>query len=172
MAIIKSLRGIDPKIGEGTFVAENAAIIGDVTIGKDCSIWYGVVLRGDVNTITIGDRTNIQDGVVVHTLYKRSVAEIGNDVSIGHNAIIHGAKVEDKCLIGMGSTLLDNVVVGTGSIVAANSLVLTGTVVEPGSVYAGVPAKKVKDVTPGQVKDIIERTARDYMMYASWYGEE
>jgi len=171
MAIIRSLRGIDPIIGEGTFVAENAVIVGDVTIGRDCSIWYSAVLRGDVNTITVGDRVNIQDGAVIHTLYKKSVTEIGDDVSIGHNAIIHGARVEDKCLIGMGATLLDNVVVSTGSIVAANSLVLTGTVIEPGSVYAGVPAKKVKDVTPEQVKDIIERTARDYMMYASWYTE-
>lgn len=171
MAIIRSLKGMTPVIGEGTFLAENAAIIGDVTIGRSCSIWYGTVLRGDVNTITVGDRTNIQDGVVVHTLYKRSVSVIGSDVSIGHNAIIHGATIEDKCLIGMGATLLDNVVVGTGSIVAAGSLVLSGTVIEPGSVYAGVPAKKVKDVTPEQLSDIIERTARDYMMYASWYDE-
>lgn len=159
-------------IGKGTFLAENATIIGDVTIGESCSIWYGAVLRGDVNTITVGDRVNIQDGAVVHTLYKRSVTEIGNDVSIGHNANIHGAKIEDKCLIGMGATILDNAVVGTGSIVAANSLVLTGTVIEPGSVYAGVPARKVKDVTEQQITDIIERTARDYIMYASWYSDE
>ena len=172
MALIKSLRGITPVIGENTFLADNAVIVGDVTIGKDCSIWFSTVLRGDVNTITIGDRTNIQDGVVIHTLYKRSVAVIGNDVSIGHNATIHGAKVEDKCLIGMGATLLDNVVVGTGSIVAANSLVLTGTIIEPGSMYAGVPAKKVKNVSPEQVENIIERTARDYRMYATWYTEE
>ena len=169
MALIKPLRGFTPVIGENTFLAENATIIGDVTIGRDCSIWFSTVLRGDVNKITIGDRVNIQDGVVVHTLYQRSVTVIGNDISIGHNANIHGARIEDKCLIGMGATVLDHAVVGTGSIVAANSLVLSKTVSEPGSVYAGVPARRVKDVTPEQVRDIIERTARDYMMYASWY---
>ena len=169
MALIKPLRGFTPVIGENTFLAENATIIGDVTIGRDCSIWFSTVLRGDVNKITIGDRVNIQDGVVVHTLYQRSVTVIGNDISIGHNANIHGARIEDKCLIGMGATVLDHAVVGTGSIVAANSLGLSKTVIEPGSVYAGVPARRVKDVTPEQVRDIIERTARDYMMYASWY---
>ena len=152
-------------------LADNATVIGDATIGRDCSIWFSAVVRGDVNKITIGDRVNIQDGAVIHTLYQRSVTEIGNDVSIGHNANVHGAKIEDKCLIGMGATVLDHAVVGTGSIVAANSLVLTGTVIEPGSVYAGVPARRVKGVTPEQVRDIIERTARDYMMYASWYKE-
>lgn len=171
MAIIKSVRGIDPVIGENAFLAETAVIIGDVTLGKDCSIWYGTVLRGDVNTITVGDRVNIQDGAVVHTLYQRSVTEIGNDVSIGHNATIHGAKIEDHCLIGIGSTILDHAVVGRGSIVAANSLVLSGTIIEPGSLYAGVPAKRIKDVTPEQVDEIIERIARDYIMYASWYKE-
>lgn len=171
MALIKKLRGIDPVIGEGTFLAETAVVIGDVTMGKDCSIWFGTVLRGDVNTITIGDRVNIQDNAVVHTLYKRSVTVIGNDVSIGHNATIHGATVQDRCLIGMGATILDNAVVGEGSIVAANSLVLSGAILPPGGVYAGVPAKKVKDVSPEQMTNIIERTARDYMMYASWYKE-
>ena len=161
MALVRSLRGFVPVIGENTFLADTAAIIGDVTVGRDCSIWFGAV----------GDRVNIQDGVVVHTLYQRSVTEIGDDVSIGHNANIHGARIESRCLIGMGATVLDHAVVGTGSIVAANSLVLSRTVIEPGSVYAGVPAKRVKDVTPEQVRDIIERTARDYMMYASWYKE-
>ena len=153
MALVRPLRGFVPVIGENTFLADTAAII------------------GDVNKITVGDRVNIQDGVVVHTLYQRSVTEIGDDVSIGHNANIHGARIESRCLIGMGATVLDHAVVGTGSIVAANSLVLSRTVIEPGSVYAGVPAKRVKDVTPEQVRDIIERTARDYMMYASWYKE-
>ena len=171
MALVRSLRGFVPVIGENTFLADTAAIIGDVTVGRDCSIWFGAVLRGDVNKITVGDRVNIQDGVVVHTLYQRSVTEIGDAVSIGHNANIHGARIESRCLIGMGVTVLDHAVVGTGSIVAANSLVLSRTVIEPGSVYAGVPAKRVKDVTPEQVRDIIERTARDYMMYASWYKE-
>lgn len=171
MALLRTLKGITPVIGKNTFLAENATIIGDVTIGESCSIWYHAVLRGDVNKITVGDRVNIQDGAVVHTLYKRSVTEIGNDVSIGHNANIHGAKIEDKCLIGMGATILDNAVVGRGSIVAANSLVLSGTIIEPGSLYAGVPAKRIKDVTEEQIKDIIERTARDYIMYSSWYNE-
>ena len=162
MALIKSLRGITPVIGENTFRAESAAVIGDVVVGRDCSIWFSAVLRGDVNPIRIGDRVNIQDGAVIHTLYQRSVTEIGNDVSVGHNANIHGAKIEDRCLIGMGATVLDHAVVGSGSIVAANSLVLSRT---------GVPARRVKDVTPEQVRDIIERTARDYMMYASWYKE-
>ena len=171
MAIIRSVRGFTPVIGENCFLAETAAVIGDVTIGKDCSIWYSAVLRGDVNTITIGDRVNIQDGASVHTLYQKSVTVIGNDVSIGHNANIHGARIEDKVLIGMGATVLDNAVVGTGSIIAAGALVLSGTKVEPHSVYAGVPAKKVKDISPEQVRDIIERTASNYVMYASWYKE-
>ena len=171
MALIKSVRGFTPKIGKDTFLADNATIIGDVEIGEGCSIWFGTVLRGDVNSIRIGNGVNIQDGSVLHTLYEKSTIEIGDDVSIGHNANIHGARIESRCLIGMGATVLDHAVVGTGSIVAANSLVLSRTVIEPGSVYAGVPAKRVKDVTPEQVRDIIERTARDYMMYASWYKE-
>ena len=125
MALVRPLRGFVPVIGENTFLADTAAIIGDVTVGRDCSIWFGAVLRGDVNKITVGDRVNIQDGVVVHTLYQRSVTEIGDDVSIGHNANIHGARIESRCLIGMGATVLDHAVVGTGSIVAANSLVLS-----------------------------------------------
>ena len=173
MALIRKLNGITPKIGKGTFLAENATIIGDVTIGDDCSVWYHAVLRGDVNKIVVGDRTNIQDGVVIHTLYKESPHPsqtiIGSDVSIGHNAIIHGAVIEDKCLIGMGATLLDNAVVSTGCIIAANALVLSNAVLEPNGMYAGVPAKRVREVTPEQREQIIERTARDYQVYASWY---
>lgn len=158
-----------PVIGENCFMAETAAIIGDVTIGNDCSIWYGTILRGDVNTITIGNKVNIQDGAVVHTLYKRSQTHIGNNVSIGHNATIHGATIEDNCLIGMGATILDNAVVKSGAIVAANALVTSGMCVESGCIYAGVPAKKIKEVSPEQQKDIVERIANDYVMYASWY---
>lgn len=169
MALIKSVRGFDPKIGKDCFLAETAVIIGDTTIGDNCSIWYGAVLRGDVNTIKVGNRVNIQDGAVIHTLYQKSQSIIGDDVSIGHNAIIHGAKIEDKCLIGMGATVLDNAIVGTGCIIAANALVLSNQVLEPNGVYAGVPAKRVKDVTEDQRRDIIERIAHDYMMYASWY---
>ncbi|HIS34931.1 MAG TPA: gamma carbonic anhydrase family protein [Candidatus Avirikenella pullistercoris] len=171
MALIKSVRGFTPAFGENCFLAENATIIGDVTMGRDCSIWFNTVLRGDVNTITIGNQVNIQDGAVIHTLYKRSVTVIGNNVSIGHNAVIHGAKIEDNCLIGMGAVVLDNAVIGKGSIIAANALVLTGTIVEPGCIYAGVPAKKIKEVNPEQNKEIIERIANDYLMYASWYKE-
>ncbi|MBE6186092.1 MAG: gamma carbonic anhydrase family protein [Alistipes sp.] len=176
MALIRKVRGHVPSIGENTFLAETATIIGDVTIGKDCSIWYGAVLRGDVNTITIGDRTNIQDGAVIHTLYdkspKPSQTHIGNDVSVGHNATIHGARIGDSVLIGMGATVLDNAVVPEGCIIAANALVLSNAQLEPNSVYAGVPAKKVKEITPEQRETIVKRTARDYQLYASWYKEE
>ncbi len=176
MAFIKKVRGHEPAIGEGTFVAETAVIIGEVTIGRDSSIWYNTVLRGDVNKITIGDRTNIQDGTVIHTLYDGSKhpsqTHIGNDVSVGHNATIHGAIIEDNCLIGMGATILDNAVVASGCIVAANALVLSNSKLEPNSVYAGVPARKVKDVTPEQRDEIITRIAHDYHMYASWYEED
>ncbi len=175
MALIKNLRGLVPEIGERTFLAETATIIGDVKIGEDCSVWYGTVLRGDVNSIIIGDRTNIQDGTVIHTLYSGSKNPsktiIGNDVSVGHNATIHGAIIEDSCLIGMGATVLDNAVVASGCIVAANSLVLSNAKLEPNSVYAGVPAKKVMDVTPEQRDEIIKRIASDYTLYASWYQQ-
>lgn len=176
MALVRKVRGHEPEIGENTFLAENATIIGDVKIGENCSIWYNAVLRGDVNSIRIGNNTNIQDGAVIHTLYdgskNPSQTHIGNFVSVGHNAIIHGAIIEDDCLIGMGATILDNAVVGTGCIVAANALVLSRQKLEPFSVYAGVPAKKVKDVTPEQREEIIKRTARDYCTYASWYSED
>ena len=171
MAIIKELRGYTPKMGENCFLAETAAVIGDVTIGNDCSIWYGTVLRGDVNKITIGNKVNIQDGAVIHTLFMRSVTTIGNNVSIGHNATIHGATIEDNCLIGMGATVLDGAVVESGAIVAANALVTSGMRVESGCIYAGVPAKKIKQVSPEQQRDIVERIADDYVMYASWYKE-
>lgn len=172
MALIKKIRGITPKIGENCYLSENATVIGDVEIGSDCSIWFNAVLRGDVNSIRIGNRVNIQDGAVIHTLYGKSTTVIGNNVSLGHNAVVHGAKIEDNCLIGIGAVVLDDAVIGTGSIIAANALVLTGTVVEPNSIYAGVPAKKIKNVEPQQAKDIVQRIADDYLMYASWYKEE
>lgn len=172
MALIKTLNGITPQIGENCYLSENATVIGDVVIGKDCSIWFNAVLRGDVNSIRIGNRVNIQDGAVIHTLYKKSTTIIGDNVSLGHNAVVHGAKIEDNCLIGIGAVVLDNAVIGTGSIIAANALVLTGTIVEPNSIYAGVPAKKVKDVAPEQARDIVQRIANDYLMYSNWYKEE
>ena len=176
MAYIRKVRGYTPSIGKNTFVAETAVIVGNVTIGENCSIWFNSVLRGDVNKITIGDRTNIQDGAVIHTLYdkspKPSQTHIGNDVSVGHNATIHGATIGDSVLIGMGATVLDNAVVPEGCIIAANALVLSNAQLEPNSVYAGVPAKKVKEITPEQRETIVKRTARDYQLYASWYKEE
>ncbi len=176
MAYIKEVRGYTPSVGEGTFVAETAVIVGDVTIGRDCSIWFNAVLRGDVNTITIGNRTNIQDGAVIHTLYDGSPhpsqTHIGNDVSVGHNAVIHGGIIGDNCLIGMGAIVLDNAEIPSGCIIAAGALVLSNAKLEPDSLYAGVPARKIREVTPEQREQIIKRTAHDYRMYASWYEEK
>ncbi len=175
MALIREVRGFVPTIADDVFLAETAVVIGDVTIGASSSIWYNAVLRGDVNKITIGERTNIQDGAVIHTLYEGSPTpsqtHIGNDVSVGHNAIIHGGVIEDNCLIGMGATILDNAVVAAGCIIAANALVLAGAKLEPNSLYAGVPAKRIREISPEQRAGIIERTARDYQTYASWYEE-
>lgn len=170
MALVKSLRGFDPKIGKDCFLAETAVIIGDVTIGDDCSIWYGAVLRGDVNTIKVGNRVNIQDGAVLHTLYKRSIVEIGDDVSIGHNAIIHGAKVGNNVLIGMGAILMDNAVIPDNTIIAAGALILSNDMLEPG-VYAGVPAKKVKDSNE-KVVEMARNNAAGYLMYKEWFKED
>ncbi|MBQ6074129.1 MAG: gamma carbonic anhydrase family protein [Bacteroidales bacterium] len=167
MAIIRELRGITPKIGKNCFIAENAVIIGDVTIGDDCSIWYGVVLRGDVNTIKIGNRVNIQDNASVHTLYQRSVTIIGDDVSVGHNAVVHGAKVGNDVLVGMGAILMDNAEIADGSIIAAGAVVLSNEKLEPG-VYAGVPAKKVKEGSEA-ITAAAHRNAQGYMMYKEWY---
>ena len=167
MAIIRELRGFTPKIGKNCFIAENAVIIGDVTIGDDCSIWYGVVLRGDVNTIRIGNRVNIQDNASVHTLYQRSVTIIGDDVSVGHNAVVHGAKVGNNVLVGMGAILMDNAEIADGSIIAAGAVVLSNEKLEPG-VYAGVPAKKVKEGSDG-ITTAAHKNAQGYMMYKEWY---
>lgn len=172
MALIKEVRGFTPEIGENTYLADNATIIGDVVIGKDCSIWFNAVLRGDVNSIRIGNRVNIQDGTVLHTLYQKSVVEIADDVSVGHNVVIHGAKIEKGALIGMGSIVLDHAVVGEGAIIAAGSVVLSGTIVEPGSIYAGVPAKFVKKVDQEQAKEMNQKIAKNYLMYSGWFKEE
>lgn len=172
MALIKEVRGFVPEIGENTYLADNATIIGDVVIGRDCSIWFATVLRGDVNSIRIGNRVNIQDGSILHTLYQKSVVEIGDDVSVGHNVVIHGAKIENGALIGMGSVILDHAVIGEGAIVAAGSVVLSGTHVEPGSIYAGVPAKFVKKVDPEQAKEMNQKIAKNYLMYSGWFKDE
>ncbi len=170
MAIIKTLNGITPKIGNNCFLAETAVIIGDVVIGDDCSIWYGAVLRGDVNPIIIGDRVNIQDGAVLHTLHKKSVVEIGDDVSVGHNAIIHGAKVGSNVLVGMGAILMDNAVVADNSIIAAGAIVLSDKVLEPG-VYAGIPAKMVKEGSK-EIGEAAKKNATGYMEYKEWFLSE
>lgn len=172
MAIIKSVRGFVPEIGKDCFLADNAAIIGDVVIGDGCSIWFGAVLRGDVNSIRIGKGTNIQDGAVIHTLYQRSTTTIGDNVSVGHNVTIHGAEIKDNALIGMGSVVLDHAVVGEGAIVAAGSVVTGKTVIGLGELWAGVPAKFIKNVDPAQSQEMNQRIARDYHMYASWYQSD
>lgn len=171
MALVKSVRGFTPKIGENCYLADNATIVGDVVIGRDCSIWFNAVLRGDVNSIRIGNGVNIQDGSVLHTLYQKSTIEIGDNVSVGHNVTIHGATVKDNALIGMGATLLDHVVVGEGAIVAAGAVVTSGSIIEPGTLWAGVPAKFIKNVDSEQSRELNQRIARQYLMYASWYKD-
>jgi carbonic anhydrase/acetyltransferase-like protein (isoleucine patch superfamily) len=172
MGLIKSLKGFSPIIGKGSFIAETSVIIGDVEIGEDCSIWYGAVLRGDVNSIRIGNRVNIQDNAVIHTTYQKSVTIIEDDVSIAHNAVIHGATLKNGCLIGIGAVVLDHAVIGEGAIVAANSVVLNDTIVEPGSIYAGIPAKFVKKIDQEQAGNYNIRIAKSYLMYKKWYKDE
>ena len=171
MALIIPVRGFSPKVGEDCFLAENATLIGDVTMGDGCSVWFNTVLRGDVNTITIGDRVNIQDGSVLHTLYQKSTIEIGNDVSIGHNVTIHGAKIRDFALIGMGSVVMDDAEVGEGAIVAAGAVVLSRTKIGPNELWGGAPAKFIKPVDPEQAREINQKIARNYLMYSKWYTE-
>ena len=165
------MRGFTPKIGQGTFLADNAVVVGDVTIGDECSIWFGAVLRGDVNTITLGNRVNVQDGSVLHTLYQKSTIEIGDDVSIGHNVTIHGAKIHDMALIGMGSVVLDDAEIGEGAIIAAGSVVLKGTKVGAHELWAGSPAKFKKMVDPAQAREINVKIAKNYLMYSTWYED-
>lgn len=169
MAIIRELRGFTPQIGEDCFLAENAVIIGDVVIGNECSIWYSTVLRGDVNSIRIGDRVNIQDGSVLHTLYQKSTIEIGNDVSIGHNVVLHGAKIRDYALVGMGAIVMDDAEVGEGALVAAGSVVLSRTKIGPHEMWAGNPAKFIKMVEPEKAKELNIKIANNYLMYSKWY---
>jgi carbonic anhydrase/acetyltransferase-like protein (isoleucine patch superfamily) len=169
MSIIKSVRGFTPQFGKELFLADNATIIGDVIMGDYCSIWFNAVLRGDVNSIRIGNSVNIQDGAVLHTLFQKSVIEIGDNVTIAHNAVIHGAKICNNVLVGIGAIILDHAVVGENSIIAAGAIILSGTIVEPGSIYGGNPAKKIKDIDPEQTRTMIDRIAKNYKMYASWY---
>lgn len=170
MALIKSVRGFSPIIGENCFVADNATIVGEVHIGSGCSIWFNAVVRGDVNSITIGNDSNIQDNVVIHGTFQKAKTVIGNRVSVGHNAVIHGCTLEDECLIGIGAIILDGAVVQSGAMVAAGSVVLEGTIVEAGYLYAGTPAKKIKPVDD-KIKDMIKRISGNYALYASWFKE-
>lgn len=175
MALIKTINRngeiLTPRIADGVIMMENATVVGDVTIGEGTTLWFNSVLRGDVNTITIGKHTNIQDGSVLHTLYQKSTIEIGDYVSVGHNVTIHGAHIHDYALIGMGSTLLDDVEVGEGAIVAAGALVLKGTNVGAYEVWGGVPAKFIKKADPEQTNEINRKIAHNYAMYASWYQD-
>ena len=172
MDIIKKLNGHTPNFGKNCFLADNAAIIGDVEMGNDCSIWFGAVLRGDVHSIRIGNKVNIQDNATIHATYKKSPTNIGNNVSIAHNAVIHGCTIKDNVLIGMGAIVLDDAVVESNTIVAAGSVVTKGTVVESGWVYAGTPAKKMKQLGEELLKGEVERIVNAYSMYASWYEDE
>jgi carbonic anhydrase/acetyltransferase-like protein (isoleucine patch superfamily) len=158
-------------MGKNCYLADNATIIGDVHMGDDCSIWFGAVLRGDVNPIRIGNRVNIQDNCTLHTTFNDSVVDIGDDVTVGHNVVIHGARIEAQSLIGIGSVLLDHVVVGSNTLVAAGSVVLERTILEPNSLYAGVPVKRIKTVDPKRLETMIKRIAKDYVKYAEWYKE-
>jgi carbonic anhydrase/acetyltransferase-like protein (isoleucine patch superfamily) len=169
MAIIKTVRDITPKFGENCFIAENATIVGEVIMGDNCSVWFNTVVRGDVNFIHIGNNVNIQDGAIIHGTYNRASTTIGNNVSIAHNAVIHGCTIHDNVLIGIGAIILDNAVIESNSVIAAGAVVLNNTVVPSGSVYAGVPAKKIKDITTELSQGEIERIAKNYLMYASWY---
>ncbi|MCF8309416.1 MAG: gamma carbonic anhydrase family protein [Bacteroidales bacterium] len=169
MALIKTLQGKTPKYGAHCFFADNATIIGDVTMGDNCSIWFNAVIRGDVHYIKMGDQVNVQDGAVIHATYQKSPTNIGSYVSIAHNAIVHGCTVHDNVLIGMGSIIMDDAVVQSNAIIAAGALVSKNTVVESGSVYAGVPAKKIKDIDTNLSQGEIQRIANSYIKYAGWY---
>ena len=171
MALIKPVKGISPKFGSNCYFAENATIIGDVVMGDDCSVWFNAVVRGDVNSIRMGNKVNVQDGAIIHCTYQKAATTIGNNVSIGHNALVHGCTLHDNVLIGMGAIVMDHCVIGSNSIIAAGAVLLEKTIVEPGSVWAGVPAKKVKDINPELQKGEIERIANNYLMYSSWFKE-
>jgi carbonic anhydrase/acetyltransferase-like protein (isoleucine patch superfamily) len=169
--LLKSVRGCTPSYGINCFFAENATLIGDVILGDDVSVWYQAVVRGDVNSIRVGNKVNIQDGVVIHATYETAATEIGNNVSIGHNAIVHGCTLHDNVLVGMGSIVMDHCEIGSNSIIAAGAVVTQNTIVPPGSIYAGIPARKIKDIDPDLQQNEIERIAKNYILYASWFKE-
>ena len=167
--LIKTVRGFSPQWGSDCFVAENATLIGDLILGDQCSVWYQAVIRGDVNAIRIGNRVNIQDGAVIHATYEKAGTTIGDDVSIGHNAIVHGCTLKDSVLVGMGSIIMDNCIVESNSIIAAGSVVTQNTHVPEGTIFAGIPARKIKDIDPKLQKGEIERIAKNYLIYSSWF---
>tara|TARA_R110002051_G_scaffold46323_2_gene92922 strand:- start:548 stop:1063 length:516 start_codon:yes stop_codon:yes gene_type:complete len=170
--IIKTVNGKTPVIGEDCYIADNATIVGDVTMGSQCSIWFNAVLRGDVNFIKMGDKVNVQDGAVIHCTYLKAATTIGNNVSIGHNALVHGCTIHDNVLIGMGSIVMDDCVVESNSIIAAGAVLTKGTHVPAGSIFAGMPAKKIKDISPELSSGEIDRIANAYVKYSSWFKEE
>lgn len=169
MAYIYPVNGTSPTMGTNCFIAPNATIVGDVIMGNDCSVWFNSVIRGDVNSIRIGNKVNVQDGAIIHCTFEKTKTYIGNNVSIGHNAIVHGCVIADNVLIGMGSIVMDNCHIGSNCIIAAGAVVLEKTIIEPGSIYAGVPAKKVKDITQELIKGEINRIAENYLGYSKWF---
>jgi len=171
MPVILPVLGKHPQLGENCFIAPNATIVGDVVMGNDCSVWFNAVIRGDVHYIKMGNKVNVQDGAVIHCTYQKNPTNIGNNVSIGHNALVHGCTIHDNVLIGMGAIVMDRCVVQSNSIIAAGAVLLEGTVVEAGCIYAGVPAKKVKDVSQELIQGEIDRISNNYVMYASWFKE-
>ena len=172
MPVILPVKGIFPMMGANCFIAPNATIVGDVIMGDDCSVWFNAVLRGDVNIIRMGNKVNVQDGAVIHCTYQKTQAIIGNNVSIGHNAIVHGCVIADNVLIGMGAIVMDNAQIGSNCIIAAGAVVLENTIVEPGSIYAGIPAKKIKDISQELIGGEINRIANNYLMYSGWFKEQ
>jgi len=171
MALILPVKGVIPQFGDNCFIAPNATIVGDVVAGADCSFWFNSVIRGDVNSIRMGNKVNVQDGAVIHCTYEKTKTNIGNNVSIGHNAIVHGCTVHDNVLIGMGAIVMDNAEIGSNTIIAAGAVVLEGTRVEAGCIYAGVPAKKVKDISQELISGEINRIADNYVRYAGWFRQ-
>lgn len=171
MAIILPVEGVNPHFGAGCFIAPNATVVGNVVMGDECSVWFNAVIRGDVNSIVMGNKVNVQDGAIIHCTFKKAATIIGNNVSIGHNAIVHGCLVRDNVLIGMGAIVMDNADIGSNSIIAAGAVVLENTKVEAGTIYAGVPARKVKDISPDMISGQIDRIANNYVHYASWFQD-
>ena len=171
MPIIKPVNGATPQIPKNCFIAENATIVGNVTIGDQCSVWFNAVIRGDVNFIKIGNKVNIQDGAIIHCTYQKYGTTIGNNVSVGHNALVHGCTIKDNVLVGMGSIIMDGCVVESNSIIAAGAVVPQNTIVKAGSIYAGVPAKKIKDISEELISGEIDRIANNYITYSSWFKE-